>query len=214
MPPLHQMVKFAAYALVILLIPGPSVLFIVSRGVALGRKAALATVAGNTIGAVTQLVLVALGLGSLLERSVALFNVVKFIGAAYLLWMGWHMWRDRNKLATNVDLEVAKKSPRVILREGFVVGVTNPKVAVTFAAVLPTFADKATGHYSLQLLILGSMFCGIGLVTDSMIGFAAGTARQWMARDPNRLRKMSGFGGLAIMGLGINLALTGKPTKA
>src|SRR4051794_21234719 len=143
MPPGDHLLEFAITAFVLIIVPGPSVLFVVSRGVALGRRAALATVLGNGIGVYLQVLLVAAGLGTILERSVLLFDVVRLAGAAYLVYLGVQAFRHRRGLAAVVDVGTRPRSMRRILREGFIVGISNPKTALFFAAVLPQFVDPA-----------------------------------------------------------------------
>jgi len=208
--PPDRLLAFAATAFVLIAVPGPSVLFVISRGVALGRRAALATVVGNAAGVYVQVIAVALGIGALVERSATAFTVVKLVGACYLAVLGVRILRDRGELARVLDATVAPKSTRRIFREGFVVGMTNPKAIVFFAAVLPQFADPARGHVPLQLLTLGLVFVLIALVSDGAWGVAAGTARTWLGRSPKRLEVIGGAGGLVIIGLGVTLAVTGR----
>jgi threonine/homoserine/homoserine lactone efflux protein len=131
--------------------------------VALGRRAALATVAGNTAGVMVQAILVALGLGALVERSDAAFTAVKLIGAVYLVVLGLRMLRNRHGLAALHDATEVPKGTRRIVREGFIVGFTNPKAVVVFTVVIPQFADPSRGHVPLQLLVLGIVFLTIGV---------------------------------------------------
>ena len=128
----HRLLAFAAAAFLIIVVPGPSVLFVVSRGVALGRRAAIATVLGNSLGALSQGSLVAFGLGAVVAKSIVAYTVVKFVGAAYLVYLGWNAFRERHVLAATLDRAVEPKSVRRIIREGFVVGVTNPKVIIFY----------------------------------------------------------------------------------
>jgi threonine/homoserine/homoserine lactone efflux protein len=195
---------------VLIVIPGPSVLFVVSRGVALGRRAALATVAGNTGGVLVQAVLVALGLGAIVERSDAVFTAIKLVGAVYLVLLGVRMIRRRRPLAELGDATQVPKGTRTIVREGFVVGLTNPKAVIIFTVVLPQFTDPARGHVPLQLLLLGGIFLTIGVLSDSAWAIAAGTARGWLARSRGRLETIAGAGGLVLIGLGVRLAVTGR----
>ncbi len=210
MPPGDHLLEFAITAFVLIVVPGPSVLFVVSRGVALGRRAALATVIGNTGGVMVQAVLVALGLGALVERSDAVFTVVKLIGAAYLLVLGVRMLRDRHGLARLRDATEVPKGTRRIVREGFVVGLTNPKAVIVFTVVLPQFADPSRGHVPMQLLVLGGLFLTIGVLSDSAWAIAAGAARNWIARSRGRLEAFAGAGGVVLIGLGLRLAITGR----
>jgi threonine/homoserine/homoserine lactone efflux protein len=208
MPPLDAIVKFAIAAWAIIIIPGPSVLFVISRGVALGRKAALATVAGNAAGAAIQAVLVSVGLGSIVARSTAVFNAVKFIGAFYLVWLGIKAFRARKSLTMPSADDGIDRSTRRIVREGFTVGISNPKTSVFFAAVLPQFVAQGGSNKPGQMLVLSAVFIAIALLSDGAYGLLAGTARSWFQRSPRRLETVAGIGGLAIVGLGVNLALS------
>jgi len=206
----HQILSFALAALVIIVVPGPSVLFAVSRGVALGRRAAVATTLGNTAGALLLAWLVSAGLGGIIATSLVAFTVVKIAGALYLVVLGWQMWRHRHALPAAVAGEVAPLSTRRIIRDGFVVGVTNPKVVVFFGAVLPQFVDPDGAPVWMQMGVLSLVFAAIALVSDGTWGVAAGSAQRWFARRPDRLVHVGGAGGVAVMALGVKLALTGR----
>jgi threonine/homoserine/homoserine lactone efflux protein len=210
MPPADRLLAFVLTTFAIIIVPGPSVLFVISRGIALGRRAALATVLGNSAGIVVQLLLVAAGLGSLLERSLLAFTAVKLVGAGYLCWLGVQTVRHRRSLALSVEAASTTASTRRIVREGFVVGATNPKLGVFLVAILPQFADPARGRLPLQLLVLGACAVAIALVCDSCWAVLAGTARTWFAGSPRRLEAIGGAGGLVVIGLGLRLALTGR----
>ena len=146
MPPTSHLLAFTLTAFVIILIPGPSVLFTVSRAIVLGRVAGVATVAGNTVGAFTQVVAVAFGIGPLIERSIALFTVLKLAGACYLVFLGVQAIRHRHSLAESLGSKVEQKTAARIVLDGFTVGVTNPKVIVFFSAILPQFVDRQSGQ--------------------------------------------------------------------
>jgi threonine/homoserine/homoserine lactone efflux protein len=196
---------------VLILVPGPSVLFVVSRGVALGRRAALATVLGNTAGLAFQLVLVCVGLGSLLARSDAAFTTLKLVGAAYLIILGVRTIRDRGHLAGALSAaDMEPRRPARILREGFTVGATNPKGLLIFTAVLPQFIEPARGHATLQLASLGLICVAVAILSDGTWALASGSARDWLGRSPRRLRAMSAGGGVTMIALGVALALTGR----
>jgi threonine/homoserine/homoserine lactone efflux protein len=117
--------------------------------------------------------------------------------------------RHRRSLGAALHAEVERKTTGVLLRDGFVVGVSNPKAIVFFAAVLPQFVDASAGHVPLQMLLLGTVFTAIAVVCDSTWAVAAGTARAWIARSPRRLELVGGAGGLVMIGIGATLALTG-----
>ncbi|HWE15492.1 MAG TPA: LysE family translocator [Solirubrobacteraceae bacterium] len=211
MLPTDHMLAFLITVYVLILIPGPSVLFVVSRGVALGRRAALATVLGNTTGLALQLALVVLGVGSLLARSDTVYTVVKLIGAAYLVLLGVRSIRDRKQLAAVLDQAViAPRSLIRTIREGVVVGATNPKGVLIFTAVVPQFIDRSRGHATLQLISLGLICMLVALLSDSAWALASGAARQWLGSSPRRLQRLSVGGGLTLVALGAGLALTGR----
>lgn len=211
MLPSAHLVPFLLTVYVLVLVPGPSVLFTVSRGVSLGRRAALSTVLGNTSGLTFQLVLVVVGLGSILARSDTVFTVLKFCGGAYLIVLGLRSIRDRRELAAALAPQaVAPRSTRRIVREGFTVGATNPKGLLIFSAVLPSFIDRSAGHQTLQLATLGAICVLIALVSDCTWALASGTAREWFGRSPKRLEWMSAGGGVTMMLLGAALAITGR----
>ncbi|WP_309113766.1 LysE family translocator [Saccharothrix sp.] len=206
-----RLLAFAAMSFLLIIIPGPSVLFVVGRALAQGKRAALMTVFGNTLGAYALVVAVALGIGAVVERSVLVFTVLKLAGAAYLVYLGVKAFRERGAMVASFDGGggVARGVWRT-LWEGFAVGVANPKTIVFFAAVLPQFVDRAQGHVVVQMLVLGLVFNVIAVVSDSVWGLAAATARGWFARSPKRLALVGGTGGLAMIGLGVTVAVTGR----
>ncbi len=207
------MLEFLVTVYVVILIPGPSVLFVVSRGVSLGRRAALATVAGNTGGLTLQLVLVAVGVGSIVARSDAVFTGLKFVGAAYLVLLGVRKIRDREALAAMFGpTAIGPRSLRKTIREGFLVGATNPKGIVMFTVILPQFIDRSRGQVTLQLALLGMICVVIGLLSDCAWAIAAGTARQWLGSSSRRLERLSAVGGVMLIGLGVGLVVTGRRT--
>jgi threonine/homoserine/homoserine lactone efflux protein len=211
MLPTRHLLEFLLTVYIVILIPGPSVLFVVSRGVALGRRAALATVLGNASGFALQLVLVAVGIGSIVARSDAVFSALKLLGAAYLVVLGVGKIRDRHELAKAVGVvDAIPRSLGRTIREGFFVGATNPKGILIFTAVLPQFIDRSRGHVTLQLALLGSICIAIALLSDGTWAIASGTARQWLGRSTRRLEGLTAAGGLALIGLGVGLALTGR----
>jgi threonine/homoserine/homoserine lactone efflux protein len=171
-----RLLEFAAVAFVVIVIPGPSVLFVVGRTLSYGHRSALASVAGNESGEFVLAAAAALGVGSLIQRSAILFTSVKLAGAAYLVILGIRALIQRREHALAETLVPARSLPRAVA-DGFLVGVTNPKTAVFFAAVLPQFVNRSAGHVPAQM---------------------------------RRLEMMGGAGGLAMIGLGITLAVTGR----
>lgn len=210
MLPTSHLLAFTVTAFIVIVIPGPSVLFVFGRALGLGRVAGVATVAGNTLGEFVQVMAVAFGIGALVERSVLVFTVLKLAGAAYLLYLGVQAIRHRRSLMASLAAPVERKGIARIVADGFLVGASNPKTVVFLAAILPQFVDRSSGHVPVQILLLGVIFSGIALACDSTWALAAGTARAWLARSPRRLQLLGGTSGLVMIGLGTALALTGR----
>jgi threonine/homoserine/homoserine lactone efflux protein len=210
MVPVSNVVAFAAVVVVIVAIPGPSVLFTISRALTVGRRATLMTVLGNAAGVFVQVVGTAVGMGALLERSAVAYSAIKYAGAAYIVYLGVQAIRHRRALTEALARRSTIITSRRAVRDGFIVGVTNPKTVAILLAVMPGFAVPAAGHVPLQLLVLGSLFPLTGLVLDSVWAWAAGTARTWFARSPRRMQAIGGAGGLIMVGVGVELALTGR----
>src|SRR5919198_5427619 len=141
MVPTSQILAFAGAVTLLIAIPGPSVLFTISRALTVGRRSALFTVVGNAIGEYVQVVAVALGVGQLLERSTEILTVVKLIGAAYLVYLGVQAIRRRGSIAQALNARMPEVGARRAVRDGFVVGLTNPKTIVFFVVALPQFSD-------------------------------------------------------------------------
>jgi threonine/homoserine/homoserine lactone efflux protein len=208
--PTHNLPEFLVTVYILILIPGPSVLFVISRGVALGRRAALTTVLGNETGFTLQLTLVAIGVGSLVARSDAVFNALRLIGAGYLVFLGVRKILERKSLAQFGSAAATPRSLGRIYREGFYVGATNPKGLVIFTVVLPQFVDRSQGHVTAQLAVLGLICIVIAGLSDAIWAFASGTAREWLGSSPRRLERLTAGGGAALIGLGVGLAITGR----
>jgi threonine/homoserine/homoserine lactone efflux protein len=205
-----QTLAFSAMAVAIILIPGPSVLFVVGRALAHGRRTALFGVVGNELGALALTIAVALGVGAIVERSVLVFTVLKFAGAAYIVYLGVQAFRKRHAFRDVTTEVTGALGGGRSLWQGFVVGVTNPKTIVFFAAVLPQFVDRSLGHVPVQMMIFGVIFALIALCCDSVWGLTAAGARAWLTRSPRRLAAVGGTGGLMMIGLGVAVAVTGR----
>lgn len=205
-----QLAAFAVASFILIVIPGPGVLFVIGRALAHGRRTALASVAGHAAGNGVVAAAVALGIGAVVQRSDTVFTAVKLAGAAYLIWLGVQAFRKRDDLASVLTRAATPRGTVRAAQEGFVVGVTNPKAVILFAAVLPQFVDRPAGHIPAQMLVLSAMSIAIGLGSDSCWGLAASTVRSWFARSPRRLSLVGGVGGLAMIGLGVTLAVTGR----
>jgi threonine/homoserine/homoserine lactone efflux protein len=208
--PTDHLLAFALLAFLLIIAPGPNVLFVISRSLMLGRAAGVGTAVGGQIGVFLQVAAVAFGIGALVERSVAVFTVIKLVGAAYLIFLGVQAWRHRGSLRAALDTPIEPRSLARILWDGALVGASNPKAIVFFAAVLPQFVNRSAGHVPVQMLLLGAVFITIAVVCDSSWALAAGTARAWFTRSPRRLALVGGTGGLVMIGIGASLALTGR----
>ncbi|HEY3293727.1 MAG TPA: LysE family translocator [Candidatus Nanopelagicaceae bacterium] len=196
--------QYAIASMIIIIAPGPSVLFIIARAIAWGRKTAVFSVIGNVSGAFLLSVLVALGLGPVLQHSSLAYSAVQWGGGAYLIYLGIDALRHRRVHAADMTMKsgVAPSALRSV-RDGFWVGVLNPKTLVFYAAVLPQFIDRDRGHVTFQLLLLGAIFAIMAMISDGSWGLLAGTAREWLANDPTRLLKLRTLGGMVMIALGI-----------
>jgi threonine/homoserine/homoserine lactone efflux protein len=210
MPSPDRLAAFALASFLLIVIPGPSVLFAISRALAYGRRVALTTVVGGAAGSFTAATAVAFGIGAIVQTSAVIYTVIKLAGAAYLIYLGVQTIRHRRALREAFEAQAAPIGGGRTLVQGFVVGVTNPKSVVFFAAILPQFVDPSAGHASLQMVVLGAAFAAIALAMDSVWGMAAGTVRSWFARSARRLDLVGGAAGLTMVGLGVGLAVSSR----
>ncbi len=209
---LEQLLAFGVTAFVLIVIPGPSVVFVVGRALAYGRGIALASVLGNSIGFLVILGLVAVGLGVVVQESVVVYTAVKLAGAAYLVYLGVQAVRHRRGFVmTDVATPAAPMRRARALRQGFVVGVSNPKAVMIFAAVMPQFVDRGAGHVQTQMLLLGVLAFVLALLSDSVWAVLAAQVRGWFGASRRRGEAMGAVGGLSMVGLGVGVAVTGHP---
>jgi threonine/homoserine/homoserine lactone efflux protein len=201
--------EYIVAAMVIILAPGPSVLFVMARAIAWGRKTAVFTVAGNVTGAFALSTLVAIGLGPVLQRSDLAYAAIQWGGGLYLMYLGVDAIRHRRVHAEDMRNQ-GDVAPGIMrsMRDGFWVGGLNPKGLVFYAAVLPQFVDREKGNVALQLIFLGAVFSILAFVSDGTWGLLAGTARQWLATDPKRLEKLRATGGTVMIILGISVLIS------
>ncbi|MEU1207020.1 LysE family translocator [Nocardia sp. NPDC056611] len=210
MVPVTNLVAFLIAAVALIVIPGPGVLFVIGRALSYGRRAALLSVLGHSLGVLGVMVLVAAGLGTLLAASAIALAIVKFAGALYLIYLGVQAIRDRRALREAFQARAEPVGTGRALRQSMLVGVTNPKAIIFFSAVLPQFVAPHAGPVPVQMLILGLLFIAVALVSDSVWALAAGSAREWFARSPKRLEAVGGAGGVMIIGLGASVAVSGS----
>jgi threonine/homoserine/homoserine lactone efflux protein len=201
--------EYIVAAMVIILAPGPSVLFVIARAIAWGRATAVFTVAGNVTGAFSLSVFVALGLGPVLERSEVAYVAVQWAGGLYLIYLGSEaIWKRTVHAADMANQGDVAPSIRRSIRDGFWVGALNPKGVVFFAAVLPQFIDRERGSVTAQLIFLGGVFAILAFVSDGSWGVLAGTARNWLATDSKRLERLRATGGVIMILLGIQVLVS------
>lgn len=201
-----RLAEYIVAAMIIILAPGPSVLFVIARAIAWGRKVAVFTVAGNVSGSFVLSVFVALGLGPILQRSDLAYKAVQWGGGLYLMYLGIDAIRHRKIHAADMTNQ-GDSSPSALhsMRDGFWVGALNPKAIVFYAAVLPQFIDRDKGHITAQLILLGAIFSTLAFISDGSWGLLAGTARAWLANDPSRLEKLRATGGSIMIVLGLSV---------
>jgi len=200
-PSAANILGFTLLAIVIIVVPGPGVLFAVGRALVLGTKPALLSVLGNALGVGVQIVVVALGLGVLIQSSPTAFFAIQVAGAIMIGYLGIRAIMQRTESLE--DASARPHSRSTILKESVVVGLTNAKTLVFFLAALPSFVAVEDGDPILQMLFLGALFSAIGIASDSAYAIAAGKARDWLATSAKRLKVFRVLGGLALTLLGL-----------
>lgn len=210
MPSLDQLLLFSLAAAVVIAIPGPSVIFLVSRALSGGQRVAVLSVLGNALGEYLQVLAVAFGIGTLVEDSVFAFTALKLVGGAYLVYLGVKTFRQRKSLTAAIGAVAAPRSGTRSFAEGLTVGATNPKTIVFLAAMLPQFVSRSAGSIPPQIMLLGAIFAGIAMLSDSAWVLLAARLRSWFGRSPRRLELIGGAGGVAIAAVGTGLLITGR----
>ncbi|GII82821.1 RhtB family transporter [Sphaerisporangium siamense] len=213
MPSVTTLAVFAAAALALLLVPGPAVVYIVTRSVAQGRSAGLVSVAGVHTGSAVHVVAAALGLSALLAASATAFTLVKYLGAAYLVWLGLRKLLSRpGGEAERVTRSASR--PR-LFAEGFVVNVLNPKTAIFFLAFLPQFTDPARGPVAAQIALLGAIWIVLGMASDGTYALLSAALAGRLRRSATATRRLDVASGVVYLGLGAVAAFAGDgPRKA
>jgi threonine/homoserine/homoserine lactone efflux protein len=204
-----QLAEFFIASITIIMVPGPSVLFTLARGVAWGRAVAVLTVLGNSLGTLILSVIVAIGLGPLLSDSKAFSISLQLAGGLYLLWLGVGAMRHRHAHAEAMrKREEFRPSNVTVVRQGFTVGILNPKSLVFFAAVFPHFVNRSKGHVTYQLLLFGAIFSVMAFLSDGTWGMIAGSAREWLSDSPHRLVVLRTVGASVMMTLGVIIVVS------
>lgn len=211
MPSATTLLAFSAAAAALVLVPGPNLLYIISRGISQGRRSALASTLGVATATSVFVVLTALGLTAVISSSVVAFTVVKYAGVAYLVHLAVRELRSRGRFRLETPLPV---SSRRAFGDAFLVGITNPKVALFFLAFFPQFIHPATGAVAGQALVLGAVFVVIGVTFDSVYALSAGSIGAWLSRRPGAMRRSHCVSGTVYLALGGAALLTGGPQRA
>ncbi|MCA2225445.1 LysE family translocator [Nonomuraea aurantiaca] len=201
MPDFATLALFCAATLALLLVPGPAVLFIVTRSVAQGRSAGLVSVLGVHAGSVVHVVAAALGISALVAASATAFTVIKYAGVAYLVWLGVRKLMNRTAASAEDVAEIEVHSKRRMFWEGFVVNVLNPKTAIFFLAFLPQFTDPAAGPLAPQILVLGLVWMGLGMTTDGTYALLSSALAGRVRRSTRARRRLDIGSGLVYLGL-------------
>lgn len=199
---------FTAAALALLVVPGPAVLYIVARSVEQGRLAGFVSDLGIHTATLVHVAAAALGLSALLMSSALAFDIVKYLGAAYLIWLGLRKLLRPEAMASGLALP--RHGHWRLFRDGFIVNLLNPKTALFFLAFLPQFVELERGHVAMQIALLGVLFTALGFVTDGCYALAAGTAGRWIREWRGYARFERYFGGTVFIGLGLTAAFTGS----
>jgi threonine/homoserine/homoserine lactone efflux protein len=210
-PEFSSLAVFVAAALVLLLTPGPAVLYIVARSIDQGRRAGLVSMLGVHAGTLVHVAAAAVGVSALLAASATAFSVVKYLGAAYLIYLGVRRLANRTPALAPGDGQPPQL--RRAFWDGVVVNVLNPKTALFFLAFLPQFADVSRGSVGVQILVLGAIFVLLGLITDGGYAVTAGTAAQWLRGHPRFLATEPWVSGSMYIGLGVAAAFTSGHKK-
>jgi threonine/homoserine/homoserine lactone efflux protein len=203
---------FATAALVLLVIPGPAVLYIVARSIEQGRLAGFVSDLGIHAATLVHVAAAAFGLSAILASSSVAFSAVKYAGAAYLIWLGLRKIFGRAEAPDQPTIVRETRYAR-LFRDGFIVNLLNPKTALFFLAFLPQFVEVSRGHVAMQIAFLGLLFTALGFVTDGCYALAAGTAGNWIKQSRAYLRFERYVTGGLLIGLGLTAAFAGNQKK-
>jgi threonine/homoserine/homoserine lactone efflux protein len=211
MPDAHTYVLFVAAALALLLVPGPAVVYVVARSVSGGRLTGLVSVLGIELGTLTHVVFAAAGLSAIVASSVVAFSVVKWLGAAYLVYLGLRQIFGHSGEEEDTQLSDGEDNRFRVFYQSVLVQILNPKVALFFLAFLPQFVDPSRGAAWTQIVVLGATLAFLGLFTDGLYALLGGTAGGWIRKRGGSLRRAGRYvtGGIYVA-LGAVAAISGK----
>ncbi len=195
--------EFIYAAIAIMIVPGPSVLFTIARAIAWGRVTAFLNVLGNALGLLVLAQVIAFGLGPILQNSQTLLALVQALGGLYLIYLGIDAFRTRTIVSQNVSVAKENKPANlVIIKQGFLIGLSNPKVLVVFSAVFPQFVDPTAGSITIQMIQFGIIFAILAIIFDGLWALLVGSGRDWIAKSQSRLVTLRALGGVLMIALG------------
>ena len=197
---------FIGVSWALILAPGPDMFYVISRGIAHGRRAGILSATGVVCGILVHTTAAALGLTLLLQTSALAFLVVKYIGAAYLIFLGVKAWVEKSTLNLQSSAPGVKSS--ALFWQGVLSNVLNPKIAIFFLAFLPQFVEKGSSSVAWQMIFLGLMFACFGLCFLLVVGYSSGTIGRWLTQRPQYTQSLQRLAGGILIGLGIRLAFT------
>jgi threonine/homoserine/homoserine lactone efflux protein len=203
-----KFVLFIGVSWALIISPGPDMIYVITRGMAHGRKAGMLSAIGVVCGILVHTIAAALGLTLILQSSALAFLFVKFVGAAYLVYLGIKAWREKSSLALQPSTSTADSN--ILFWQGVLSNVLNPKIAIFFLAFLPQFVDKGSSQVTWQMVILGITFACFGLIFLLVVGYSSGTIGKWLIHKPQRAQFFQRLAGGILIGLGIRLAFTEK----
>ncbi|MGI8976398.1 MAG: LysE family translocator [Thermomicrobiales bacterium] len=208
MPTIPTLIAFAIAAIALVAIPGPNLIYIITRGLQQGRRAAVVSALGVEAGTLLHIVLATFGLSAIIASSPVLYDVVKYAGAGYLIWLGVSLIRRKTGSAEE-RIEVRPAGMRTIFLHGLAINLLNPKVILFVMALLPQFVDPDRGSTVGQMLMLGLVLVTVGTLGDMIYAFASGTVGAWLHRHPDADRQRDRASGVIYLALGVIVALTG-----
>jgi threonine/homoserine/homoserine lactone efflux protein len=207
MPP--NLIAFFAVAVPVILIPGPSLIAIVARGMAEGRRAGVVFAVADSLGLIVQVIAVSAGLAAFLEASLVAFQIVQYAGAAYLAYLGVQLWRSSGQPLVNAgEATPVSRTNLEVFKQGLIVGVSNPKSGLFMLAFLPQFVEPAAGPAALQILLYGLIFTSMAITYGSLMGAFAGTVGAWLQARTTLQRWIQRLAAVTFVGLGVRLALS------
>ena len=212
MPDASTLAVFALASFAIIVVPGPAVLYVVTRSIAQGRRAGIVSMFGIETGGLVHVAAAAIGLSALIASSATAFTIVKFAGAAYLIYLGIRRLIEREEPLP--EATVGGRSTRRLFAQGVLVNVLNPKTAVFFLAFLPQFVHPANGAVTLQIVVLGLVFVLVAVLSDGAYALAAGTAGEWIRSRDSFRQSLARFSGAVYIALGVTAALSGRPATS